>query len=162
MSNYWKTLFPEFDGNTFAILSIFYSIAATLGIFSYMVSVIRAKRPIKDILLIPLFLFWGAGLIVRMGLGSIIGLIRKGGEFERTPKFNLFNDQKKSSINIREKIPLDKVFLAELAYIVIIGLGLLKGIELGGLFLVQVAFYLFLLLSLLNLVLSELLHALAK
>ncbi|MHA2202653.1 MAG: hypothetical protein ACW991_03085 [Candidatus Hodarchaeales archaeon] len=154
--------FPEFDGNLLTIIGIFYSIAATLGVFAYMISVKRAKRPIKDILLIPLFLFWGAGLIVRMGLGTISGLIRKGGEFERTPKFNLFNDQKKSSGNIREKIPLDKVFLAELAYIMIISLGLLKGIELGGLFLTQVAFYLFLLLSLLNLVLSEVLHALAK
>ncbi len=154
--------FPEFDGKLFTIFGIFYSIAATLGVFAYMVSVIRAKRPIKDILLIPLFLFWGAGLIVRMGIGTLSGLIRKGGEFERTPKFNLFNNQKKSSINIREKIPLDKVFLTELAYIVIISLGLLKGIELGGLFLIQVVFYLFLLISLLNLVFSELLHALAR
>lgn len=162
VTNSLLLFFPEFDGNSFTILTIFYSIAATLGIFAYVVSVIRAKRPIKDILLIPLFLFWGAGLIVRMGLSSIIGLIRKGGEFERTPKFNLFNDQKKSSINIREKIPLDRVFLAELAYMMIICLGLLKGIELGGQFLLQVAFYLFLLLSLLNLVLSELFHALAK
>ncbi|MFX0122269.1 MAG: glycosyltransferase family 2 protein [Candidatus Hodarchaeota archaeon] len=154
--------FPEFDGNLLTIFGIFYSIAAILGIFAYMVSVIRAKRPLKDILLIPLFLFWGAGLIVRMGLGTVSGLISKGGEFKRTPKFNLFNDQKTTSINIREKIPLDKVFLAELAYIIIISLGLLKGLELGGLFLSQVVFYLFLLLSLLNLVLSEVLHALAK
>ncbi|UCG03570.1 MAG: glycosyltransferase [Candidatus Heimdallarchaeota archaeon] len=154
--------FPEYDGTLLTIFSVFYSVAAILGLLAYMVSVIRAKRPLRDILLIPFFLFWGAGLIVRMGLGTLSGLIRKGGEFERTPKFNLFNDQKKSSINIREKIPLDKVLLAELAYIVIIGIGLLKGIELGGLFLSQVVFYSFLLLSLLNLVLSELLHALAR
>lgn len=153
--------FPEFNGNSFAIFGIFYSIVAILGILAYAISVIRAKRPIRDILLIPLFLFWGAGLVVRMGLGTIHGLIRKGGEFERTPKFNLLDDQKRSSINIRERIPLDKVFLAELVYIIIIGLGLFRGLELGGMFLSQVVFYVFLLLSLLNLVSSELLHAFA-
>ena len=151
--------YPEFDGNLLSIFSIFYSIAATLGIFAYMIAIQRANRPIKDVLLIPLFLFWGAGLIVRMGLGTINGFIRKGGVFERTPKFDLTDDEKRISIDIREKIPLDMVFLAELAYAVIIGLGLLKGIELGGLFLFQVVFYSFILLSLLNLLFSELIHA---
>ena len=150
--------YPEFDGNLLAIFSIFYSIAATLGIVAYMVAILRAKRPIKDIMLIPLFLFWGAGLIVRMGLGTISGLIRKGGVFERTPKFNL-TDEKRISIDISERIPLDIVFLAELAYAMIISLGLLKGLELGGLFLFQVVFYSFILLSLSNLLLSELIHA---
>ncbi|MFX1536389.1 MAG: glycosyltransferase [Promethearchaeota archaeon] len=154
--------FPEFDGKMLAIFGFFYSIVAILGIFTYIVSIMRAKRPVKDILLIPLFLFWGAGLIVRMGLATISGLIRKGGVFERTPKFNLFNDQKRSSITFKEKIPLDKVFLAELAYVAIISLGLLKGIELGGLYLLQVVFYLFILLSVLNLLFSELKHAFTR
>ncbi|MFW9906421.1 MAG: glycosyltransferase family 2 protein [Candidatus Thorarchaeota archaeon] len=162
ITNSLLIFFPEYDVNLLSTFGILYSIAATLGIITYVISVRRAKRPFKDILLIPLFLFWGAGLIVRMGLGTINGLFKKGGEFKRTPKFNLFNDKKKSSMNIRERIPLDKVFLAELGYMVIIGLGLLKGIELGGLFLSQVVFYLFLLLSLLNLVLSELLHAFVR
>jgi hypothetical protein len=154
--------FPEYDVGLLSTFGILYSIAATLGIIAYVISVRRAKRPIKDIFLIPLFLFWGAGLIVRMGLGTILGFFQKGGEFERTPKYNLFDKKKTSSINTRERIPLDKVFLAELGYMLIICLGLLKGLELGGLFFSQVVFYLFLLLSLLNLVLSELLHALAR
>jgi cellulose synthase/poly-beta-1,6-N-acetylglucosamine synthase-like glycosyltransferase len=162
ITNSLLIFFPEYDVNLMSTFGIIYSITASLGIIAYMISVKRAKRPIKDILLIPLFLFWGAGLIVRMGLGTINGLFRKGGEFERTPKFNLSNDMEKSSMKTREKIPLDKVFLAELIYIVIICLGLLKGIELGGLFLSQVVFYLFLLLSLLNLLLSELLHAFVR
>ena len=154
--------FPEYDIRLLSTFGIVYSIAATLGIIAYVISVRRAKRPIKDILLIPLFLFWGAGLIVRMGVGTIHGFFQKGGEFERTPKYNLSDEKKTSSTNIRERIPLDKVFLAELGYMVIIGLGLLKGIELGGLFLPQVVFSFFLLLSLLNLVLSELLHAFVR
>jgi len=124
-----------------------------------MVTVLRAKRPLWHILLIPLFLFWGAGLIVRMGIGTISGLFRKGGEFVRTPKFDLSNSKEKSEISIREKIPLDKVLLAELAYMIILFLGLFKGLELGGSYLSQVIYYLFLLLSLANLVISELLHA---
>lgn len=152
--------FPEYDSNLMVIFGILYSIAATLGIIAYMISVIRTKRPIKDILLIPFFLFWGAGLIVRMGLGTLNGFFRKSGEFKRTPKFNLSNEKK--GITTREKIPLDRVFLAELAYIVIIGLGLLKGMELGGLFLSQVVFNLFLLLSLINLAFSEILHAFVR
>jgi cellulose synthase/poly-beta-1,6-N-acetylglucosamine synthase-like glycosyltransferase len=153
---------PEYDVSLMSTFGLLYSIAASLGIIAYVISVRRAKRPIKDIFLIPFFLFWGAGLIVRMGLGTIHGFFQKGGEFKRTPKYNLFDKKKTSSTNTRERIPLDKVFLAELGYILIIILGLLKGIELGGLFLSQVVFYFFLLLSLLNLVLSELLHALAR
>ncbi|MFX1504520.1 MAG: glycosyltransferase [Promethearchaeota archaeon] len=154
--------FPEYDVNLLSTLGILYSIAATLGIIAYVISVHRAQRPTKDIFLIPLFLFWGAGLIVRMGLATIYGFFQKGGEFKRTPKYNLFDKKKTSSTNTRERIPLDKVFLAELGYMVIISLGLLKGIELGGLFLSQVIFNLFLLLSLLNLVFSELLHAFVR
>jgi len=151
--------FPQFDGDTYFIFGILFSISSIFAIITYMVTVLRAKRPLWHILLIPLFLFWGAGLIVRMGIGTISGLFRKGGEFVRTPKFDLSNSKEKSVISIREKIPLDKILLAELAYMIILFLGLFKGLELGGSYLSQVIYYLFLLLSLANLVISELLHA---
>ncbi|UCE14238.1 MAG: glycosyltransferase [Candidatus Heimdallarchaeota archaeon] len=154
--------FPMFQGTTYLIFGLVFSLATILGIIAYVFSVLRANRPMRDILLIPFFLFWGAALVVRMGLGTISGLCKKGGEFVRTPKFNLSNSKKGIKIDIRERIPLDKVFIAELVYLTILSLGLVKGIELGGMYLSQVAFYLFLILSMLNLVVSELLHALAK
>jgi hypothetical protein len=151
--------FPQFDGDTYFIFGMLFSIGSIFVIITYMITIIRAKRPLWHVLLIPLFLFWGAGLIVRMGIGTISGLIRKGGEFVRTPKFDLSNSKENKIINIREKIPLDKVFLAELAYMLILFLGLIKGLELGGSYLSQAIYYLFLLFSMVNLVISELLHA---
>lgn len=151
--------FPLFQGTTFLIFGFMFSFVTVLGIIAYVFSVIRANRPKRDILLIPFFLFWGAALVVRMGLGTLSGLWKQGGKFVRTPKFNLTNSKKGVTINIRERIPLDKVFLAELVYLTILCLGLLKGIELGGGYLSQVIFYLFLILSMMNLIVSEILHA---
>lgn len=151
--------FPQFQRNTLFIFGMLFSIAAILGIIAYVIAVVRANQPRRYILLIPFFLFWGAGLVVRMGIGTVSGLLKKGGEFVRTPKFNLVDSQKDSVINIREKIPLDKVFFAELIYIMVLCLGLFKGLELGGIYLLQAIFYLFLLLSVFSLVLSEILHA---
>ncbi|MFX0149795.1 MAG: glycosyltransferase [Candidatus Hodarchaeota archaeon] len=151
--------FSQFKGEFLFVFGLLFTLAAFLGILAYVIAVVRAKRPLWHILLIPLFLFWGAGLIVRMGLGSLSGLLHKGGEFVRTPKFNLIDDQKIISASIRENIPLDRIILVELAYIVIICFGLLKSLELGGTYLSQALYYIFLLLSTLNLVFSELLHA---
>ncbi len=150
---------PQYHGDSFFALGILFTIAALLGIIAYLITIIRAKRKKIDIFLIPCFLFWGAGLIVRMGIGTFMGLIRKGGAFTKTPKFNLSNIHQNSKVQTREKIPLDKIFFIELMYMVVIGLGLLKAIVLGGIYLSQAFFYVFLLLSLLNLVFSELLHA---
>jgi len=151
--------YSQFQGEIFFFFGILFTIAVVLGILAYVIAQIRAKRPLWHILLIPLFFFWGAGLIVRMGIGTLSGLWRKGGEFVRTPKFNLIDNQENSITNIREKIPLDRIFLAELAYMVIICFGLLKCLELGGTYFSQALYYVFLLLSIMNLVLSELLHA---
>ncbi len=151
--------FPQINRGLYFIFGILFTIATMFGIITYLITILRAERPLTFILLIPLFLFWGAGLIVRMGFGTISGLFKKGGKFERTPKFNLIDSQKTNGITIREKIPLDKIFLVEIAYMTILCFGLLKGLELGGIFVFQAIFYLFLLLSVLNLVLSELRHA---
>jgi len=153
--------FPQFKGEMFFIFGLLFSIAAIFGVLAYIFAILRAKRPVTNIILILLFLFWGAGLIVRMGLGALNGLWRKGGEFVKTPKFGLSDNYKSSSIIIREKIPLDKIFIAEIVYIGIIWLGMMKALELGISYLSQVAFYLFLLFSMINLVISEILHAMS-
>jgi cellulose synthase/poly-beta-1,6-N-acetylglucosamine synthase-like glycosyltransferase len=151
--------FPQFNNEMFFIFGLLFSIAAILGIFAYTSAILRAKRPITNIILIPLFLFWGAGLIVRMALGALNGLWRKGGEFVKTPKFGLLDNYKRRSIGIREKIPLDKVFIAELVYIVIISLGIIRVLELGVSYLSQGIFFFFIVLSMINLAISEILHA---
>ncbi|MFX1286144.1 MAG: glycosyltransferase [Promethearchaeota archaeon] len=153
--------FSQFEGGMFFIFGILFSIASILGILAYIFAILRAKRPIANIILIPLFLFWGAGLVVRMGLGALNGLWRKGGEFIKTPKFGLSDNYKSKSVNIREKIPLDKIFIAEIIYIGILSLGIIKALELGVSYLSQAVFYIFLLLSMINLVISELLHAIS-
>ena len=76
-----------------------------------------------------------------------------------TTDFDLSDDKKNKSINIREKIPLDGVFLTELVYMVILIFGLTKGLEIGVSYLPQVLYYVFLLCSMLNLIISELMHA---
>ncbi len=151
--------FPQFDVNKVSIFGILFITVTIFAIITYMITVIHAKRSMVYMFFIPLFLFWGASLIVRMGLGTISGLFRSGGEFVRTPKFNLSNAKKNDSINIREKIPLDSVFLAELAYIIILSFGLIKGLEIGVSYVTQILYYVFLLCSMLNLILSELMHA---
>ncbi|MHA1968780.1 MAG: glycosyltransferase [Candidatus Hodarchaeales archaeon] len=151
--------FPQFDGNAFFIFGILFIVVTIFGIITYMVTVVRAGRSIAHFLFIPFFLFWGAGLIVRMGIGTISGLFRKGGEFVKTPKFNLSNSKKEKNVSIREKIPLDKIFIAEIAYMIVLLFGLIKGVELGISYLSQVLYYAFLLFSMINLILSELLHA---
>ncbi len=151
--------YPQFDGYAFSIFGILFITVTIFAMITYMVTVLRAGRPLWHFLFIPFFLFWGAGLIVRMGIGTLSGLFRKGGEFVRTPKFNLSNSKKEQSISIREKIPLDKIFLAEIAYMIILFFGLIKSMELGISYLFQVLYYAFLLCSMINLILSELMHA---
>lgn len=151
----------QFRGNYFFLFGIIFTLAAILGIFAYGVAIVRGKRPLYFLILIPLFLFWGAGLIVRMGISSIEGLLFKGGEFVKTPKFNLVDDEKNRKINIRKKIPLDKIFFTELVYIAVLILGIIRGFELGGEYIFTVGYYVFLLLSMLNMIFSEILHAFA-
>jgi cellulose synthase/poly-beta-1,6-N-acetylglucosamine synthase-like glycosyltransferase len=150
--------FHQFNGYLLVGLGILFFIALIFGVSSYIITILRAKRPLWNMLFIPLFLFWGASLIVRMGIGAIDGLLRKGGEFVRTPKFNLVDNQKSNSKNIREKITLDKTFFLELAYLIILWFGMVKLIEMGGIYLSQAVFYVFLLVSMLALLFSEILH----
>ena len=129
-----------------------------MGIIAYATAILRAKRNSYFILLIPIFLFWGAGLIIRMGVGTVSGLLRKGGVFQRTPKFNL-SDSRNKKVDFRVLIPLDRVFFIEIAYVLLLAVGVIRAMSLGVSYITQGFYYLFVLISLLNMVSSELFHA---
>jgi cellulose synthase/poly-beta-1,6-N-acetylglucosamine synthase-like glycosyltransferase len=152
---------PEWNADVFVLFGFLFSFAAICGIAAYAFAIIRARRSWWDILLIPLFLFWGAGLIIRMGVGVIDGLMRKGGIFERTPKFNLKKERIVPHLRIREHIPLDKIILLEIIYILILVIGIFKTLSLGGGYIFTGLYYIFIVLSMINLVLSEIRHALS-
>lgn len=151
--------FSQYRADSVFVFGILFSIATICGIITYMITIVRANRPLWHMLLIPLFLFWGAGLIVRMGFGTITGLFFQGGEFVRTPKFHLLDNKTIQSIKIREEIPLDKIFFIEIVYLFILLIGFIRSLGLGGSFLSQSLYYVFLIFSILNLLISEILHA---
>ena len=64
-----------------------------------------------------------------------------------------------SKKRIREYIPLDKIFFLEILYVIILCAGIVKTLILSGPFLFTAFYYLFLVLSMLNLIISEILHA---
>ncbi|MFW9856091.1 MAG: glycosyltransferase [Candidatus Thorarchaeota archaeon] len=140
----------------FFVLGVLFTIATGCGAISYAIALLRAQRPRYFILLIPLFLFWGSGLIVRMALGAMVGLVKKGGEFIRTPKFNLLGDRRPAN----ERMPIDKIFFAEFGYTLILLAGTFQAVQLGGSYLTLGLYYSFLLLGTVNLIISELRHAL--
>jgi len=142
----------------FLYFGIIYSLLTLCGIISYIIAVLRAKRGLFQIFFIPFFLFWGAGLVVRMSIGSISGLISFGGKFVRTPKFNLKNKSIQKLI-IKEPIPIDWILFVEILYICILGLASFHAFQLGVNFFIQAFYYLFITSSLLNMVISEFFHA---
>ncbi|MCK4849636.1 MAG: glycosyltransferase, partial [Candidatus Heimdallarchaeota archaeon] len=52
---------PSFEGGLFSIVGVFFSFSAICGVLAYSFAIVRGDRSSWDILLIPLFLFWGAG-----------------------------------------------------------------------------------------------------
>jgi hypothetical protein len=142
----------------FSAINLLFGIATICGIIAYSFAILRAERSTWDLLFIPVFLFWGAGLIVRMSVGTVVGLIRKGGVFERTPKFNIGSTSIQTKKLSRERIPLDKILMLEAGYTLILIIGIFKTIELGGYFLFSGIYYGFIVLSIINLIVSELLH----
>ncbi|MHA2175453.1 MAG: glycosyltransferase family 2 protein [Candidatus Hodarchaeales archaeon] len=144
--------------NFLRFFGVFFTLSMICGIMAYSVAIIRSNRRTFDILLIPLFLFWGAGLIVRMSVGTIDGLIRKGGKFDRTPKFNLNGINEQSNIPSQEYIPLDWIIVLEIMYLLILIAGIIKTMSLGIIFAFTGVYYIFIGLSILNLIVSELVH----
>jgi len=150
---------PSFEGGLFSIIGVLFTFSAFCGVLAYSFAIVRGDRSPWDILLIPLFLFWGAGLVIRMSVGVIDGFLRKSGVFERTPKYNISSAQNHSEINLRQHIPIDKVFFLEILYILILMAGILKTVILGGFYIFSTFYFVFLLLSTTNLIISEVLHA---
>lgn len=150
---------PSIEGGFLSILGVFFTISTICGVLAYSFAIKRGDRSFWDILLIPLFLYWGAGLVLRMGVGVIDGFLRKSGVFERTPKYNIGSTQFHSKDIIRQKIPIDKIFFLEILYIFILLTGILKTLSLGGLYIFNAFYFIFLMLSTTNLVLSEVLHS---
>ncbi len=140
----------------FRLFGIIFTFSAICGILAYCIAIFRTNRPKSDIILIPLFLFWGAGLIVRMSAGTIEGFLKKGGKFERTPKFNL--GKSTSKISVREYIPLDWVVFLEIIYLLILIAGIIKALDMGIYFLFTGFYFIFIGLSVFNLIISELIH----
>ncbi len=155
-------LHPSIDKGIFSFFGFLFAVSATCGILAYSVAVVRAGRSKTDLLLIPLFLFWGGALIVRMTLGTLVGFIKEGGEFERTPKYNLSKNLPQSKPKIHDHIPLDKITIVEIIFLFFLIFGAFQYISLGSFFLFNAVYLLFLSLGLINLIISEIVHALAS
>lgn len=150
---------PSIETGYLSTLGVFFTFSAICGVLAYSFSVIRSDRSFWDILLILLFLYWGAGLVIRMSVGAIDGLIRRGGNFERTPKYNINPSQNHSKGITRQYIPIDKIFFLEVLYIFILIAGIFKTLSLGFFFIFNTIYFFFLLLSTTNMVISEILHS---
>jgi hypothetical protein len=101
-------------------------------------------------------------LVIRMSVGVVDGFLRKSGVFERTPKYNITSSQNDSKEMIRQKIPIDKVFFLEVLYILILLVGFFKTWSLGGFYLFNAFYFVFLMLSTTGLVISEVLHSFSR
>ena len=127
------------------------------GFIVYSVAIFRAKRPFWHILLIPLFLFWGSALLIRIFFGTIQGFFRYGGEFKRTPKFDLFKPDAKKT-NTRVKMPVDGTLFIEIIFMIFIGGTILKTLEIGFQMILGTIFYTYVFLSMLFMSASNIIH----
>ena len=143
------------------ILNTSLAIVSISGLIIYSVAIIRAGRPIWHILLIPLFLFWGTSLIIRIFFGVLQGFIYYGGEFIRTPKFDLFKTSS-NKITTRVKMPLDATIFIESIFLLFIGLTLIKTVELGFQMIFATFFYLYIFFSMLLMFISNVSHFLGS
>ncbi len=153
---------PSLDTEPFFIFGLLFAVATFCGIVAYASAIIRAERARWVLILIPLFLFWGGGLVVRMAVGTLTGFVMKGGEFVRTPKYNVSGIGDSSRQKIHNHIPLDRLTIVELIYMLILVLGFVKYCTLGGFYLFNAFYFLFLCLGILNLLISEFVHAISS
>ena len=141
----------------FQILNLSLGIVSISGLIVYSIAIIRAKRPIWHIFLIPLFLFWGTSLLIRIFFGILAGFVKFGGEFKRTPKFDLFRDQNKK-VNTRVKMPIDTIVFIELLFLVYLGIVVYKPLALGIQMIFATFFFIFVFISMLFMVTSNITH----
>ncbi len=133
------------------------AVVSIAGFIVYSVAIIRAKRPLWHIILIPLFLFWGTSLIIRIFFGIIQGFFKNGGEFKRTPKFDLFKPEAKKT-NTRVKIPKDGTIFIEIIFLLFIGVTIIKTLILGFQMILATIFYTYVFSSMLLMFFSNLTH----
>ena len=139
------------------ILNSGLAVVSIAGLIVYSVAIIRAKRPLWHIILIPLFLFWGTSLIIRIFFGIIQGFFKYGGEFKRTPKFDLFKPEAKKT-NTRVKMPIDGTIFIEIIFLLFIGATIIKTITLGFQMILATIFYAYVFLSMLLMFFSNIIH----
>lgn len=161
ISGVFLLFIPNTDLFIIKLLGSVLGIVSFCGLFVYAVAINRAGRSKFDILLIPLFLFWGSSLIIRISFGAVKGFFRNSGEFIRTPKFNLNNEKTKNSL-IKTKIPLDAIIIVEILVFVILSIGFVKSLEIGLSMVFTSLFYGFIVLSIFFLLISNITHSLTK
>lgn len=136
-------------------------VVSVSGLIAYSAAILRANRPFWHLIFIPFFLFWGTSLIIRIFFGVLAGFFKFGGEFKRTPKFDLFKDQNKT-VNIRVKMPLDAIVFIECIFLVFTVITVIKSVELGPQMIFATIFYIYVLLSLLLMFISNIRHNLGS
>lgn len=150
--------YDEYNPQTFILLGLLLFFAYFLGILAYIVAIKRAERPKKHIILVPIFLWLGSSLIVRMTYGTIKGLFFKGGSFEKTPKFNV--KEKNANVKLHKlKISLDRILFLEISFLIILIIGIIGAILKGWQTIIYVITFSFFAFSLLLLIFSEIKHA---
>ena len=108
-------------------------------------------------MLIPLFLFWGTSLLIRIFFGVVQGFFRYGGEFKRTPKFDLFKEESKKA-NTRVKMPIDGTLFIELIFLLFIGATIVRTVNLGFQMILATFFYVYVFVSMLLMFGSNIIH----
>ncbi|MHA2362915.1 MAG: glycosyltransferase [Candidatus Hodarchaeales archaeon] len=157
VSGCFLLFFDDYKPEYLALIGFVFLVVYLLGIIAYITAINRAKRPKQHFLLIPVFLWLGSSLVIRMAYGTIKGLFTTGGEFIRTPKFNLDDNFKKNFS--RNYIPLDSIFILELVFFSVLLIGVIKSLIMGLHLFSLTSFYLFMAASCFLLIISEIKHA---
>ena len=139
------------------VLNVSLAVVSISGLIVYSIAIRRAGRPLWHVILIPLFLFWGTSLLVRIFFGVVQGFLHYGGEFKRTPKFDLYQEESKKSYT-RIKMPIDATVFIEFIFLLFIGVAIIKTVELGFQMILGTFFYSYVFLSMSLMFISNISH----
>lgn len=143
------------------VLNISLAVVSISGLIVYTIAIRRAGRPLWHIILIPLFLFWGTSLLIRIFFGVVEGFFRYGGEFKRTPKFDLYKDEAKTTYT-KIKMPIDATVFIEFIFLLFIGVAIVKTLLIGFQMILATFFYVYVFLSMLLMFVSNINHYLGS
>jgi cellulose synthase/poly-beta-1,6-N-acetylglucosamine synthase-like glycosyltransferase len=160
ISSSFLLFFDDYSSIAFllSILNLSLAVVSVSGFIVYSIAIFRAKRPWWEIVLIPFFLFWGLSLLIRIFFGVLQGFISYGGNFIRTPKFDLQDSKGKQFIS-KSKMPFDSLLFIEIIFLLFMGLSIINTIELGSQFIFTSLFYFYIFLSVFTMIFSNLTHA---